>query len=128
MTLADELEAYGYPVHRIDTAATVTMEHIGTRWTMSRIHLDVTATVEDGEQFDFVDATLRAKANCPVSRLMNASISMQAKLNRRLATECAAAGKAAKGSPSGKQSNLSKITRRPKLGQRVAAYGMRAGS
>jgi osmotically inducible protein OsmC len=84
MTLAAELSAAGYPVHRIDTTATVTVEHIAARWTMSRIHLEVIATVLDGEQFDFVDATLRAKANCPVSRLMNANISMQARLKRDL--------------------------------------------
>ncbi len=84
MTLAAELGAAGYPVHRIDTTATVTVEHIAARWTMSRIHLEVLATVLDGEQFDFVDATLRAKANCPVSRLMNANISMQARLKRDL--------------------------------------------
>jgi osmotically inducible protein OsmC len=82
MTLAEELGAAGYPVHRIDTTAIVTVEHIAARWTMSRVHLEVIATVREGEQFDFVDATLRAKANCPVSRLMNANISMQARLKR----------------------------------------------
>jgi osmotically inducible protein OsmC len=86
MTLADELGAAGYPAQRIETTATVTMEHIAARWTMSRIHLEIIATVLDGEQFDFVDATLRAKANCPVCRLMNANISMQARLKRGSAT------------------------------------------
>lgn len=82
MTLAEELEAAGYAAHQIHTTAAVTMEQIGTRWMMTRIHLEVIATMPDGEQFDFMDATLRAKANCPVSRLLTANISMEAKLKR----------------------------------------------
>lgn len=82
MTLADELKAAGYATHQIHTTATVTMERIGIRWTMAQIHLDVVATVRDGEQFDFMDAALRAKANCPVCRLLTATISMQARLKR----------------------------------------------
>jgi len=84
MTLADELKSAGYAAHQIHTTATVTMEQIGTRWTMAQVHLEVVATVRDGEQFDFMDATLRAKANCPVSRLLTANISMQARLKRGL--------------------------------------------
>lgn len=97
MALADELGAAGYPVHQIDTTATVTVERIAARWTMSRIHLEVIATVPDGEQFDFVDATLRAKANCPVSRLMTANISMNAGLKRALVSARLAVRKTAKG-------------------------------
>lgn len=84
MTLATELEAAGYGAHQIHTTAAVTMEQIGTRWMMTRIHLEVIATMPDGEQFDFMDATLRAKANCPVSRLLTANISMEARLKRGL--------------------------------------------
>ena len=80
MTLAEELQAGGYIAHRIDTTATVTMEYVAARWTMTRVHLDVVATVPHGHQFEFVDAALRAKANCPVSRLLIANISMEAKL------------------------------------------------
>jgi osmotically inducible protein OsmC len=86
VALAEELDATGYTTHQIDTIATVTMEHAAARWTMTRIHLEVIATVHDGEQFDFVDATLRAKANCPVSRLLTANISMQARLKRAAGT------------------------------------------
>jgi lipoyl-dependent peroxiredoxin len=82
MTLSEELGAAGYPDHCIDAAATVTMECVATRWTVTRVHLEVIATMEQGEEFDFVGATLRAKANCPVSRLISANISMQATLKR----------------------------------------------
>src|SRR6266699_414621 len=87
MTLANELGEAGYRPRQIDTTATVTMEIIAAAWTMTQIHLDVIATVPKVAQCDFVDAALRAKANCPISRSLNANISMRAKLSPRGATE-----------------------------------------
>jgi lipoyl-dependent peroxiredoxin len=86
LTLANELDQAGYRPLQIDTTATVTMEDIATRWTMTQIHLDVVATVPKAAQCDFVDAALRAKANCPISRSLNANISMRAHLTQRGAT------------------------------------------
>lgn len=82
MTLASELATSGYPPGRIETTATVTTEHAASRWTITRIHLEVVAAVRAMEQSDFVDTTLRARANCPVSRLVIANISMEARLER----------------------------------------------
>jgi osmotically inducible protein OsmC len=59
------------------------MENMAAGWTMTQIHLDVIAAVPRVAECDFVDAALRAKANCPISRALNANISMRAKLNRR---------------------------------------------
>ena len=81
ITLADELAEAGYSPRQIDTTATVTMEDIAAGWTMTQIHLDVIATVPKAAQCDFIDAALRAKANCPVSRSLNANISMRAQLS-----------------------------------------------
>lgn len=83
MTLANELGEAGYSPRHIDTTATVTMEDIAARWTMTQIHLDVIATVPKVAQCEFIDAALRAKANCPISRSLNANISMRAKLSAR---------------------------------------------
>jgi lipoyl-dependent peroxiredoxin len=83
LTLANELGQAGYSPRQIDTTATVTMENIAVGWTMTQIHLDVIAAVPRVAECDFVDAALRAKANCPVSRALNANISMRAKLSRR---------------------------------------------
>jgi osmotically inducible protein OsmC len=83
LTLANELGEAGYNPRQIDTTATVTMENIAAAWTMTQIHLDVIATVPRVAECDFVDAALRAKANCPISRALNANISMSAKLCRR---------------------------------------------
>src|SRR6266404_4510642 len=78
MTLASELVAAGFSPRQIDTTASVTMEHIFAGWTMTQIHLDVTATVPKVAQCEFIDAALRAKANCPISRSLTANISMRA--------------------------------------------------
>jgi osmotically inducible protein OsmC len=80
LTLANELSEAGYRPRQIDTTSTVTMEDIAAGWTMTQIHLDVVAAVPRVAECDFVDAALRAKANCPVSRALNANISMRAKL------------------------------------------------
>jgi len=84
MTLANELAEAGYSPRQIDTTATVTMEDIAAGWTMTQIHLDVIATVPKVAQGDFVDAALRAKANCPISRSLTANISMRAQLSRKI--------------------------------------------
>jgi osmotically inducible protein OsmC len=84
-TLANELGIAGFSPDQIDTTATVTMEVIAARWRMTQIHLDVLASVPRVLQCDFIDAALRAKANCPISQLVSANISMRAKLSRRSA-------------------------------------------
>jgi len=82
MALADELGEAGYSPKQIDTTSTVTMEHAAAGWTMTQIHLDVIAAVPHAPQCDFIDAAIRAKTNCSVSRLLHANISMSAKLKR----------------------------------------------
>lgn len=87
LSLANELGQAGYSPRQIDTTATVTMENVAAGWTLTQIHLDVVAAVPRVAECDFVDAALRAKANCPVSRALNANISMRAHLTRQPAEE-----------------------------------------
>lgn len=82
MMLARELGHAGYRPRQIDTTAAVTIEDTAAGGMLTQIHLDVVATVPKVAECDFVDAALRAKANCPVSRALNPNISMRAKLNR----------------------------------------------
>ena len=83
MALASELGDAGYSPDQIDTTATVTMEDIAAGWTMTQIHLDVVAAVPNAAQCDFIDAAVRAKTSCSVSRLLHAKVSMFAKLKPR---------------------------------------------
>ena len=82
LSLAKALGEAGYSPRQIRTTATVTMENVTAGWTMTQIDLDVIAAVPRVPQCDFVDAALRAKANCPVSRALNPNISMRARLSR----------------------------------------------
>src|SRR5436190_22874588 len=43
LTLANVLAQAGYRPRQIDTTATVMMEHVTNRWTLTQVHLDVTA-------------------------------------------------------------------------------------
>lgn len=83
LTLANELGEVGFNPRLIDTTATVTMENMTVGWTLTQIHLDVTAAVPKVAECEFVDATLHAKAHCPIARVLNANISMRAKLARK---------------------------------------------
>lgn len=85
MAMASELGQAGYCPEQIDTTATVTMELIAAGWTMTGIHLDVVAWVPLAAQCDFIDAAVRAKTSCSISRLLHAKVSMYAKLKRRAA-------------------------------------------
>jgi osmotically inducible protein OsmC len=85
MALASELGHAGYCPEQIDTTATVTMEHMPAGWTMTLIHLDVVARVPRAAQCDFIDAAVRAKTSCSISRLLHAKVSMFAQLKRRAA-------------------------------------------
>ena len=82
LTLADELGQAGYKPREIDTMASVTLERVADGWRLTQILLAVSATVPRAAECDFVDATLRAKANCPISRALNAYTLMTAKLTR----------------------------------------------
>jgi lipoyl-dependent peroxiredoxin len=80
ITLANELVNAGFCPRRIITIATVTMEQLPAGRTITGIQLDVVAEVPRAEQNDFIKATVSAKTNCTISRLLNTNISMSAKL------------------------------------------------
>jgi osmotically inducible protein OsmC len=64
----------------VRTTATVTFEKTDAGFTVTRSHLDVVANVPGASQAAFDQAAANAKAGCPISRLLNAEITMTAKL------------------------------------------------
>lgn len=80
MALSGELGKANMTADAIDTVATVTMEMLEGGPTVTEIHLDVTAKISGAEQSAFMTAANTAKENCPISRLLNAKITMDAKL------------------------------------------------
>ncbi|HWX23406.1 MAG TPA: OsmC family protein [Vicinamibacteria bacterium] len=80
MALSAQLTNAGLKPARIATAATLTMEKLEAGWTVTEVHLDVNARVPGAERAAFDTAANAAKTGCPVSRLLNAKVSMTATL------------------------------------------------
>jgi osmotically inducible protein OsmC len=80
MALSATLGAAGFIPKRLATSAAVTLEQVAGNWTITKVHLENEAWVPgiSSEKFDQIAAD--AKANCPVSRLLRAEISLHAKL------------------------------------------------
>ena len=80
MALSGQLTTAGTPPESIDTTATVTMEKTDAGFTVTKVHLDVTARVPGIDAGAFETAANNAKSGCPISRLLKAEITMDAKL------------------------------------------------
>jgi osmotically inducible protein OsmC len=64
----------------IRTTAAVSLEKQNGGFAITAVHLDVTARIPGGDQAAFEQAANNAKAGCPVSKLLNAEITMEARL------------------------------------------------
>ncbi len=80
MALSVFLAEHGLTADSISTTATISLEQVDGDFTITRSHLDMTATVPGADEATFNKAAEGAKANCPVSRLLKAEITLDAKL------------------------------------------------
>lgn len=80
MALSMILGEAGLTAERIATEATVTLEKVEDGFAVTKVHLDVKARVPGASAEAFHAAAGKAKAGCPISRLLRAEISMSAKL------------------------------------------------
>jgi osmotically inducible protein OsmC len=80
MALSGQLSNAGLTAESINTTATVTLDKTDAGFTITAVHLDVKAKVPGADPQAFETAANSAKAGCPVSRLLNAKITMDAKL------------------------------------------------
>jgi len=80
MALSAQLGAANLTAESINTNARLTMEKLEAGWTITAVHLDVTAKVPGADAAAFNKAADNAKAGCPVSKVLNAKITMDAKL------------------------------------------------
>jgi osmotically inducible protein OsmC len=80
MALSGQLGAAGMAAQAIDTTATVTLEKLEAGFTVTGIHLQVSAKIPGADQAKFDQAAKNAKESCPISRLLNTKITMEAKL------------------------------------------------
>jgi osmotically inducible protein OsmC len=80
MALSAQLGAENRTAENIQTEAAVTLVKTDDGFTVSAVHLKVRAKVPGASPPDFQKAAEAAKANCPISRLLKAEITMEAKL------------------------------------------------
>ncbi|MGY8526957.1 OsmC family protein [Paracidovorax citrulli] len=80
MALSLILGEAGMTADSIETRATVTLEKEGGGFSITAVHLDVTARIPGADDAAFERCAQSAKENCPVSKLLKAPITMEARL------------------------------------------------
>jgi osmotically inducible protein OsmC len=82
MALSGGLEKNGTPATRIETKAACTVEKVGDGFKITRLRLDVRATVPKVDEAKFREIAEATKKGCPVSQALAGipSIEMEAKL------------------------------------------------
>ena len=80
MALSLILGNAGLTAERIETGAEVTLEKIGEGFEITASHLTVNAKVPGTDAETFLKLATEAKEGCPVSKLLKAKITMDAKL------------------------------------------------
>jgi len=80
MALAAQLGEAGMKPERIETKATVTLEKLANGFAVTRSHLDVAVKAPGADRAKFESAAENAKTGCPLSKVLKADISMNARL------------------------------------------------
>lgn len=79
MAFSAELSKVGLTPESISATATVTLDKTDAGFTVTESHLDVTAKVPGAPSAKVLEIANAAKAGCPISRLLNAKVTMDAK-------------------------------------------------
>ncbi len=80
MALSAQLGNAGFTPESINTTATLSLEKLESGFTITAVHLDVVGRVPKADNAGFQKAAENAKSGCPVSKVLNAKITMSAKL------------------------------------------------
>ena len=80
MATAFQLSGAGHPPDSMKCDATLTMEQVPGGWQIAAVHLTLRAKVPGLDAAKFKELAEGAKANCPVSKVLNATITLEATL------------------------------------------------
>ena len=80
MALSLELASFTLTADSIKTEAAVTLEKTDQGFAITKIHLDLRAKIPGADNETFRKAADNAKKGCPVSKLLNAEITLDAAL------------------------------------------------
>lgn len=81
MALSAQLGEAGIKPERIETKATVTLEKLDSGPTITRSHLEVSVRAPGADRAKFEAAAQKAKDGCPLSKVLRAAITMDARLD-----------------------------------------------
>jgi len=80
MALSNQLATAGFPAESLETTCTITLDKTEGGFGITESHLELKAKVPGATQEAFDKATAAAKSGCPVSKLFNTNITLDAKL------------------------------------------------
>ena len=80
MALSAQLGNAGMTAESIDTTATVTLEKTDAGFTITSSQLAVDVKIPGADKAKFDEAAKAAETGCPISRVLNTKITMDAKL------------------------------------------------
>lgn len=80
MALSGQLGKAGFTAERLQTRAVVTLDKDDSGFTITKVQLSLEARIPGIDDGQFQRIAADAKAGCPVSRLLNAEISLDARL------------------------------------------------
>lgn len=80
MALSGQLGAVNLTAQRIATTATVTLEKVEGGFAVTSSHLETTISVPGADRAAVEKAAENAKGGCPISKLLNTKITMDAKI------------------------------------------------
>jgi len=80
MALSLILGDAGFKADEMNTQADVTLEKQGDGFAITKVHLTLTAKIPGCDKAKFEELAAKAKAGCPVSKLLKAEITMEASL------------------------------------------------
>ena len=64
----------------METRAEVTLDKVADGFAITAVHLTLTAKIPGADQAKFEELAAKAKAGCPVSKLLNTKITLDARL------------------------------------------------
>ena len=80
MALSAQLGEAGMTAQKLETTATVSLDKVDGGFAIPAVHLELVATIPGASDAAFQEAARKAKEGCPVSKLFNADITLDAEL------------------------------------------------
>ena len=80
MALSAQLGEAGMTAEKLQTTATVSLDKADGGFAITAVHLDLVARIPNADQQAFDAAAQKAKEGCPVSKVLNATITLDARL------------------------------------------------